>query len=145
MNNRFSFYGRELAAVKNGNLYMPRAVKSFYESDADYVLVKDVDEPCNYLTVHPTDEFRIKPDVKIVPEGNKPYEQLEKLVVNGTTKGLKLHDDYIRYLGIGKESQVLLVGYGSNFGIWKPKDFVKIDSSVSNEEIRAVLFEAGIK
>ncbi|MBI2649793.1 division/cell wall cluster transcriptional repressor MraZ [Candidatus Woesearchaeota archaeon] len=135
MRNEFHFYGKQPAMVKNGGLHIPQAVKSFYEVNKDYVGIDEIVGKYKYVLVNPVEEFSRKQDLVIT---------LEKLVLNGRTIGLKLPAEFRTHLGIGSDADVLLVGYGSNFGIWKPKDFEEYVSSVSDEEIRAVLLQAGI-
>ena len=134
--DRFHFYGKQPAMVKNGNLHIPQAVKSFYELNKDYVGIDEIVGKYKSVLVNPVDEFSRKPDLTIT---------LEKLVLNGKTVGLKLPAEFRAHLGIGSEADVLLVGYGSDFGIWKPKDFEEYESSVSREPIMAGLDRAGIK
>lgn len=136
MDNEFHFRGKVTAIVRNGSLHIPPAIKSFYELAKDYVASDEVVRNYKSITIYPVDEFPKKPGLSIT---------LEKLVLNDRAVGLKLPIELREHLGIGSEADVLLVGYGSNFGVWKPRDFEEYDSSVSNEEIRAVLFRAGIK
>jgi len=136
MRNGFYFYGKEPAKVKNGNLYIPPTIKSFYKLAKDYVASNEVVENYKSITIYPVDEFHKKPNSTIA---------LEKLVLDDRTVGLKLPTELRDHLGIVSEADVLLVGYGNNFGVWKPRDFEEHASSVSDEEIRAALFQAGVK
>ena len=139
---KFIFYGRLPSQIKNGNLHIPDSLRSFYKCDRDYVLKKGILDKFRFLAIHPIEEV---PTVQEVGTTNDLSEPLEKLVVNGFTRGLKLHGEFREHLAVGKEADILLVGYGNLFDVWKPKDFEECQSSMSNEKIRTVLFEADIK
>ncbi|MBI2658105.1 hypothetical protein HYX08_05425 [Candidatus Woesearchaeota archaeon] len=144
MAGKFIFYGRVPSRVTEGNLHIPEAVRSFYECDKDYVLEKENSSGFNYLIVHPIEEVLKNPQENLeLPEGSSV--PLEKLIINGMTRGLKLPERFRGHLGIGKDAQVLLIGYGKRFGIWRSEDFKIFGDSMGVEQMMEKLAGLNIR
>lgn len=143
MAQKVYYSGRETATVLNGNLTIPRTFKGFYYADRDYWLVKAVTESYNHLYIYPTEEISDKTQARLVTDDGEGV-LLEKLVNNGITAGLKLPQDAVQHLGIKVSDKVVIMGYGPCFGLWKPDDFKKYESSVSLARIEDVLADSGV-
>lgn len=143
MVQRAHYSGRETATVLNGNLTIPRTFRGFYDADRDYWLVKAVTKNYNHLDIYPTEEISDKTQARLITDDVEGI-LLEKLANNGMTAGLKLSQDAVQHLGVKVRDKVVIMGYGSCFGLWKPDDLKKYESSVSPARIVAVLADSGV-
>ena len=141
MDKKLSFRGNQIAKVVNGNLHIPPTIRFFYEMNNDYAVADESIAEHRYLTVAPVEEFKRSLDEHITVDlfPTNRFVPLEKLVVNGVTKGLKLPHHSLRHLGIGDQAIVLISGHLDYFEVWKPDDFRRYRSSIDYDAVTSFL------
>lgn len=115
-------------------------MRAFYELDTDYALMEGMDQGYKYLGIYPVQESSERVNDKKL---GKKLQPLEKLVQRGRTKGLRLPQSSLEYLGVGEDAKVKLVGMLDYFEVWKPQDFENHLSSINMEELLQLMQSKG--
>lgn len=117
MSHQYYFTGITNAVIRHRLVEIPEQLKTFYVIRSRYMLAEHETGGHKYLAVCPRKEWK-----ELFGE-NVNHFNLETIVKDNGKKLLKLPPSSIRYLDLGKDNAVKIIGCGNWFEIWKPEDY----------------------